>query len=96
MGRHFLLKSRRVTWTVMSISNKVGGEAWILECDLKKSNNETWRDEGLFIFQNLLAAKYHHRNYLSTCSSLRFPISALEHLDAVFIESKSLSQNLKT
>lgn len=37
--RRFLLICRRVTWTVISISNNVGGEAWIPEYD--------WRNQAL-------------------------------------------------
>lgn len=90
--RHFLLICRRVTWIVISISNNVDAETWIPEYDLKKSNTEAWRDEGLYILPNLFAAKNHPRNYSSTCSSLFFPINGLRHLDAKFIESKPLSQ----
>lgn len=90
--RHFLLVCRRVTWIVISISKIVGGEAWIHEYDWRNQALKPGETKDCTTFRISSQQKNRPRNYSSTCSSLRFPLDALKHLDAKFIESKTLSQ----
>ena len=96
--RHFLLYLGCSSGSSSQMSNNTDGDAQVPENDLKNSSTVVWRDidPSLFKLQNILVARKHPHNSLSSCcSSLLVQTSVLKHPDASCNQYKPLQSTSK-